>query len=224
MPVSLRELYARKMSKDSATQSAINRSLYDEEYKAGLLTGSSVGSGALRNQLLGITDTPQDIVFDTIDTPPPINSKVLGDDLEGLFGFKNLNPGDVKILSKPYKEIFDKLDQGSATDEDYKDLVEWVNNVQYKETSESFGGRILEGLSTIGEAAGSALTSLGEKLPGKESVYTSAYKMQESLQSDFDNKKKNLLTKIQQKGAWLQGKKIEDQQTFVQLFLLEFYV
>jgi hypothetical protein len=51
MPVSLRELYARKMSKDSATQSAINRSLYDEEYKAGLLTGSSVGSGALRNQL-----------------------------------------------------------------------------------------------------------------------------------------------------------------------------
>ena len=214
MPVSLRELYARKMSKDSATQSAINRSLYDEEYKAGLLTGSSVGSGALRNQLLGITDTPQDIVFDTIDTPPPINSKVLGDDLEGLFNFKNLNPGDVKILSKPYKEIFDKLDQGSATDEDYKDLVEWVNNVQYKETSESFGGRILEGLSTIGEAAGSALISLGEKLPGKESVYTSAYKMQESLQSDFDNKKKNLLTKIQQKGAWLQGKKIEDQQTF----------
>lgn len=213
MPISLRELYARKVSKDSETQSAINRALYEQEYTSGLITGSAVGSGAYRNQLLGITETPQDIVFDTADAPAPINSKVLGDDLETLFKFQNLDEGEVKILSKPYKELFNKLDKGSATDEDYEDLMGWVSSLQYGGAPKSTLEGIGKGLGQIGAAAGGLLASIGELLPGQESVYTSAYKMQKDLQADFDNQKKNLLTKIQQKGTWLQGKRLEDQQT-----------
>ena len=200
MPISLKELYARKASNDAETQSKINRALYEEEYAFGALTGTAVGSGAARNFYLGFTPTPQDIIYDTTPPPPVVSAKELTTDTEDLLSLSNtaglaggeITKGDIKTLTKSYEDIFKKLDDGTATLDEYNNLVNWVNNL------ENPVPRTISILSSI--------RSIWNKSDTKKTL---------DLEAQFGNKKNTLLKKIAEKGTWLQGKEIGAQEAFL---------
>lgn len=200
MPISLRELYARKASNDAETQSRINRALYEQEYASGIITGSAVNSGAARNFYLGLTPTPQDIIYDTTPPPPVISAKELTTDTEDLLSLSHtaslsggqMTTGDIKTLSKSYEDIFKKLDDGTATLDDYNNLTDWVNSMENP----------VPGFMNVV----ASIRSIWNKSASEKTF---------NLDTQFKNKKEALLKKIAQKGNWIQGKEIGAQEAFL---------
>jgi hypothetical protein len=198
MPSSLRELYATKLAKTPQQVSNVSKALYEEEYLQGTLTGSRIGSGAERNYLLGITPTPQDIIYDTTPPPPPpppINAKTLSDDLEDLLASsRNLDSltdsediaktkSAIQLSSVPYKDLFKKLDDGTATTEDFQNLNKWVSEIE----------------NPVGLIGGFISKVAFWNKERQERLLTK--------DKNFENLKKKLLDTINQKGAWIVGKK-----------------
>lgn len=202
MPSSLRELYSLKQAESPEELSAISRSLYERDYLVGSLTGARVDSGGLRNYLLGITKTPQDISYETAPPLPVVNAKTLSDDLTSLLSQSaNLDvkegvedPEEVLKLKssisgsvKEYEPLFNKLDDGTITPEELDKLNLWIRDLE----------------NPVSPFV-SVITSL-------QGLYRSADSESQSWvlnrESKFNDAKDKLLTKIAQKGSWVQGKK-----------------
>jgi hypothetical protein len=212
MPSSLRELYSLKQAESPEELSAISRSLYERDYLVGSLTGARVDSGGLRNYLLGITKTPQDISYETAPPLPVVNAKTLSDDLTSLLNMGNElerkqqteDPEEIiKLKSaisgsvKEYEPLLNKLDDGTITPEELDKLNVWVRNLE----------------NPVG-ALRSAATFVSRLSPsnwlhsafGVEGL-SDEIEYNDNLQSTFQDAKDKLLTKIAQKGSWVQGKK-----------------
>jgi len=195
MPASLRELYAAKLSKTAQETSDISRALYDQQFLQGTLTGAAVGSGAARNYLYGFTEGLTDVPF---DTTPPINAKTLEGDLKGVLAdsrslhrSKDTDPKEyaeassaIDLQAQNYKKIFDKLDAGTATKEEADELFKWIDEIP-----NPVGGF---------ESAVADFASL-------TNPWSSDANVLDLMEKDFNKKKQDLKTKLQQKSYWLYG-------------------
>jgi len=209
MPSSLRELYSLKNAESPEELSAINRSLYERDYLVGSLTGARVDSGGLRNYLLGITKTPEDINYETAPALPVVNAKTLSEDLTSLLNIGNelerkqqIEDSEelVKLKSaiagsvKEYEPLFNKLDDGSITSEELDKLNLWVRNLE-----NPIGP--LRSIANFFTSLSPTNWLFGLDAVEEEVEYTN------NTQSNFEDAKNKLLDKIAQKGQWVQGKK-----------------